>query len=369
MDNFRTDEHYMRRCIALARKGGGRTAPNPMVGCVIVCDGRIVGEGFHEHYGGPHAEVNAVASVKDQRLLSRSTLYVSLEPCAHYGKTPPCADKIASLRIPRVVIGSSDPNPLVAGKGVARLRAAGCEVTEGVLRAACDDLNRFFMCHFLKGRPYIVLKWAESSDGFIDRVRTAGTPEGPNWITGEEERRLVHQWRAGMQAIMVGTNTAATDNPALTVRYDAASQDDALPGPTYYPHPLRIVPDRTLRLPASLRLFDGTAPTWVLSERQPSEEWAASRRGTTVFPMAIGEGAWLPSLAELLHAHHVQSLLVEGGARLLQSFIDCGMWDEARVFSGRCTFGAGIPAPHLTDARLTAGRAFEQSTLSVYRHA
>ena len=369
MDNFRTDEYYMRRCIALARRGSGRTSPNPMVGCVIVCDGHIIGEGFHQHYGGPHAEVNAIDSVRNPALLSRSTLYVSLEPCAHFGKTPPCADRIVSLRIPRVVIGSPDPNPLVAGKGAAKLRAVGCEVTEGVLRVACDDLNRFFLCHHLKHRPYVVLKWAQSADGYIDRIRTAETPVGPHWITGEEERRTVHAWRAEMQAVMVGTHTARADNPALTVRCAEVQAGVTLPAPTFYPHPLRIVTDGDLRLPASLQLFDGTAPTWVVTRRSPSAEWTGARAGTTAFRLENNGGGWVESLVELLDKHAVQSLLVEGGTRLLQTFIEEGVWDEARVFSGTCVFGDGLPAPALKDARLTAGQSFARSFLSVYRHA
>ena len=366
MYNFKTDEAYMRRCIELAANGRGRTAPNPMVGCVVVCDGAVIGEGYHRAYGGPHAEVNALDSVREPSLLPRATLYVSLEPCAHYGKTPPCADRIVASRIPRVVIGSPDPNPKVSGRGVARLRAAGCRVTEGVLRAECDALNRFFLCYHLKHRPYIILKWAQSADGFIDAPRPEGTPAGPRWITGPEERALVHAWRAGCQAIMVGTRTALNDDPALTVRNVPAASDAPMPMPTCYPHPLRIVLDRSLRLPSGLHLFDGTAPTCVLSGRPAPDGWQAQRPGTELWQMPF-DNDWPAHLMETLYARQIQSLLVEGGRQLLQTFIDAGLWDEARVFSGKTSFGGGVPAPVMTGSPCSSV-AYAQSTLYFYRH-
>ncbi|MCR5713965.1 MAG: bifunctional diaminohydroxyphosphoribosylaminopyrimidine deaminase/5-amino-6-(5-phosphoribosylamino)uracil reductase RibD [Bacteroidales bacterium] len=367
MDNFKTDEAYMRRCIALAGNGRGRTAPNPMVGCVVVCDGNIIGEGYHRAYGGPHAEVNALDSVRDPSLLPHATLYVSLEPCAHYGKTPPCADRIVASRIPRVVIGSPDPNPKVSGRGVARLRAAGCQVTEGVLRTACDALNRSFLCYHLKHRPYIILKWAMSADGFIDAPRPEGTPVGPRWITGTEERALVHAWRAGCQAIMVGTRTALADDPSLTARDVPAASDTPMPVPTCYPHPLRIVLDRSLRLPSGLHLFDGAAPTWVLSERPATDGWRIGRPETELRKMSFDGNVWLSQLMEALYDRQIQSLMVEGGRQLLQTFIDADLWDEARVFSGKTSFGGGVPAPVMTGSPC-ASVAYAQSTLYFYRH-
>jgi len=211
-------ETYMRRCMELAAMASGYTAPNPMVGAVVVCDGRIIGEGFHRQYGEAHAEVNAIRSVRKTELLERSTLYVNLEPCSHHGKTPPCADLIIANRIPHVVVGSSDPNPLVSGKGIARLRAAGCSVTEHILEEECDRLNIRFMTFHRKRRPYIILKWAQTADGYIDMVRDRNIIGRPTWITGWYEQTLVHKWRSEEQAVMVGANTALTDNPLLNIR-------------------------------------------------------------------------------------------------------------------------------------------------------
>ncbi len=319
----------MRRCIELATIAAGYAAPNPMVGCVIVCDGRIVGEGFHRQYGTPHAEVNAVASVKNPELLSRSTLYVNLEPCAHYGKTPPCADLIIAKQIPRVVVGSSDPNPLVAGKGIAKLRAAGCRVTEHLLEEECDKLNVRFMTFHRKRRPYVLLKWAQTADGFIDIVRDRTVTGRPTRITGAYEHTLVHKWRSEEQAIMVGTVTALVDNPMLNVRNWFGRQ------------PLRIVIDRNLRLPGSLHLFDGSQPTLVFTEKQHAD---TPQAGYATVPFDEN----LPQhVLDELYRRNVTSVLIEGGTRLLQSFIDAGLWDEARIFAGNVRFGNGVEAPRM----------------------
>ncbi len=320
---------YMRRCIELATTAAGYTAPNPKVGCVIVCDGKIIGEGFHRQYGEPHAEVNAIRSVHTPELLKRSTLYVNLEPCAHHGKTPPCADLIIANQIPRVVVGSLDPNPLVAGKGIARLRAAGCQVIEHVQEKECDRLNIRFMTFHRKHRPYVILKWAQTTDGFIDIIRDRQVTDRPNWITGLYERALVHKWRSEEQAVMVGTNTAFIDNPMLNVRQWHGHQ------------PLRILIDRQLRLPRSLNLFDGSQPTLVFTEQQQPD---ASQVGYATIPF----DEQLPQrVLDELYRRNVISLLIEGGTKLLQSFIDTGLWDEARVFTGNVCFGDGVKAPHM----------------------
>ncbi len=317
----------MRRCIELAQNAAGYTAPNPMVGCVIVCDGRIIGEGYHQKYGESHAEVNAIRSVRHPDLLSHSTLYVNLEPCSHQGKTPPCADLIIVRKIPHVVVGSSDPNPLVSGKGIARLQAAGCKVTQHVLEEECDRLNIRFMTFHRKHRPYVILKWAQTTDGYIDIIRNNHVTARPTWITGAYEQTLVHKWRSEEQAVMVGTNTAFLDNPMLNLRH--------WPGKP----PLRIVIDRQLRLPDSLNLFDGSQPTLVFTEKQHT---ATHHIEYAVVPF----DRQLPQhILDELYRRNILSILIEGGTQLLQTFIDAGLWDEARIFTGKTRFGKGIKAP------------------------
>ena len=284
------DERYMRRCLQLAANGLCRTAPNPMVGAVLVCDGRIIGEGYHVRCGQAHAEVNAIRSVKDPALLTRATLYVSLEPCAHYGKTPPCADLIVEKGIPRIVVGCQDPFARVAGRG----------------------------------RPYITLKWAESADGYLDLNRTAGAPVR---LSNDLTAMLVHKKRAEHSAILVGTRTALLDNPSLTVRH------------WYGPSPVRVVIDRRGVLPATLRLFDGQAPTLVVTE-----EDCQPRPGVEYF-RADFRMPLLPQLLDELHRRNLQSLLVEGGGATLRTFIEAGLWDEAFVEESPVRLGDGVPAP------------------------
>ncbi len=324
------DEYYMARCLDLARKGFGATAPNPMVGCVIVCGDRIIGEGYHRACGEAHAEVNALASVKDPGLLTDSTLYVNLEPCSHFGKTPPCSGLIIEKMIPRVVIGSLDPNPLVGGKGIRQMEKKGIKVSSGVLEGDCLELNKRFFTFHLKKRPYILLKWARTKDGFIDRHRQEGEPEGVNWITGKEARQWVHKWRSEEQAILVGTRTAAIDNPELTVRNWKGR------------NPLRLVIDREGKLPDHLNVFNGEADTLVFTSK-PKEN------RDRVKYIIVPEGHdYITFLLDHLYDQEIQSLLVEGGAALFGSFIGAGLWDEARVFTGDRNFGKGIPSPELS---------------------
>lgn len=323
------DEKYMTRCIQLAQCGRYHAAPNPMVGAVIVCDGRIIGEGYHIRCGGPHAEVNAVRSVhpKDKDLLQRATIYVSLEPCSHYGKTPPCADLIISCGIPRVVVGCVDPFSEVSGRGIQKLRDAGVSVTVGVLEQECLALNRRFIVNHTEKRPYVILKWAQSSDRFIDRLRSS-SQEAPVVFSTSESSMLVHRQRAGVQAIMVGRRTALLDNPSLTVRH--------WPGDS----PLRIVIDRDLSLPEELHLFDGTVPTLVFTACTD----VPVRQGVEFVTLDFKHPV-LPQLLAELYARRVQSLLVEGGAALLQSFIDAGLWDEAHVETAPFALLEGVAAP------------------------
>ena len=331
------DEKYMMRCIQLAQNGKLGAAPNPMVGAVVVCDGRIIGEGYHAKCGEAHAEVNAINSVKDESLLRRSTLYVSLEPCAHYGKTPPCAKLIVSKGIPKVVIGCQDPFSKVAGKGIEILKQAGCEVVVGVLEKACQDLNKAFFTVQLKHRPFITLKWAQSADGFMDVERNDGEPVK---LSSPLTQLIAHKRRAEHQAIIVGTQTARLDNPSLNVRDWCG------------PQPLRIVIDKDLTLPRHLHLFDGSQPTLVVTEK--NETIAGAMTLQVDFNQSI-----LPQLMEELQRRNIQSLLVEGGSKLLQSFIDEGLWDEAYVEHCPQVLEHGILSPSLINPK----KSFKKSLI------
>lgn len=331
------DEKYMMRCIQLAQNGKLGAAPNPMVGAVVVCDGRIIGEGYHAKCGEAHAEVNAINSVKDESLLRRSILYVSLEPCAHYGKTPPCAKLIVSKGIPKVVIGCQDPFSKVAGKGIEILKQAGCEVVVGVLEKACQDLNKAFFTVQLKHRPFITLKWAQSADGFMDVERNDGEPVK---LSSPLTQLIAHKRRAEHQAIIVGTQTARLDNPSLNVRDWCG------------PQPLRIVIDKDLTLPRHLHLFDGSQPTLVVTEK--NETIAGAMTLQVAFNQSI-----LPQLMEELQRRNIQSLLVEGGSKLLQSFIDEGLWDEAYVEHCPQVLGHGILSPSLINPK----KSFKKSLI------
>ena len=316
----------MTRCIELAQNGIDGARPNPMVGAVIVHEGRIIGEGYHCHYGQGHAEVNAIASVKDESLLRESTIYVSLEPCSHYGKTPPCADLIIEKGIPRIVVGCQDPFSKVEGRGIRKLRDAGREVKVGVLEKECQRLNKRFFTFNTKHRPYITLKWAQSADGFMGRHHTNGQPL---MMSSELTQMVCHKNRAENMAIMVGTNTAAEDNPSLNVRSWAGRQ------------PLRIVLDRTLRLPDTLHLLDGTQPTWVFTEREHED-----LENVKYVNVDFNQGL-LQQIMNALYEGNIQSVLVEGGAQLHQSLIDAGLWDEAWIEHCPAVLGSGVKAPKL----------------------
>ena len=320
-------ETYMTRCLDLAELGLGHAAPNPLVGSVIVFNDRIIGEGFHHMYGGPHAEVNAVNAVTDKSLLPRSVLYVNLEPCPHSGKTPPCADLIIKTGIPEVVIGTTDPNPLVSGNGVRKLKQAGVKVTFGVLHGQCVALNRRFFTFHNNKRPHVILKWAQTSDGFIDILREGPGIQQPVWISNEISRMLVHKWRSEEQSILVGTQTALMDNPRLDVR--------EWPGNS----PIRMVIDRKLRLSKALNLFDNACPTLVFNELKDTTE------DQTHYVRIDFTGSLIETLLRYLYTKDIQSVFVEGGQRLLNSFIMENLWDEARVFIGHKRFEAGISAP------------------------
>ncbi len=327
MNNNARHEKYMQRCIELAGFGLGHTAPNPLVGSVIVYEDKIIGEGYHRRFGDAHAEVNAIGSVKNKDLLRKSTLYVNLEPCAHTGKTPPCTDLIIREGIPEVVIGTSDPHPLVSGKGIQCLDSAGVKIICGVKKNECVELNkRFFAFHTLK-RPYIILKWAQSVDGFMDVIRQNNETAEPNWISNEISRKLVHKWRSEEQAIMVGTNTALLDNPRLNVREWRGK------------NPIRILLDRSLRLPENLHLFDNSIKTIIFNEIKNYES------GNCLFIKIHFDQKFISTILEILYKMEIQSVIIEGGKMLLDSFISAELWDEARVFTGTKLFKAGIKAP------------------------
>lgn len=314
------DEKYMRRCIQLARNGLCTTVPNPMVGAVIVCDGKIIGEGYHIRSGEGHAEVNAVSSVKDSSLLSRSTIYVSLEPCSHYGKTPPCADMLIEKGLPRIVIGCEDPFAKVHGRGIKKLLDAGREVKVGVLEEECKHLIRRFVTFNTLHRPYITLKWAESADGYI------ASNQGKTMISTPKSLMLVHKRRAEHDAIMVGRETALVDDPTLTTRYWQGKS------------PIRVVTDRNLMLPDTLHLFDGSVRTLVFTTKYHINK---ENLEYIVLPEADYN---LPRFMQELASRGVQSLLVEGGAKLHQSFIDAELWDEAYIEKGDIILGDGVRA-------------------------
>jgi diaminohydroxyphosphoribosylaminopyrimidine deaminase/5-amino-6-(5-phosphoribosylamino)uracil reductase len=323
-------EQYMRRCLELAKQAAGFVAPNPLVGCAIVYEGKIIGEGFHQKFGEAHAEVNAIHSVSDPLLLQHSTLYVNLEPCSHIGKTPPCADLIIQKKIPEVIIGCPDLNPLVSGNGIRKLQAAKCKVQTGILEAESKELNKRFITFHKKKRPYIILKWAQTRDCFLAPKNNSRTN-----ISNEFSRTLAHCWRSEEQSIMIGTNTALHDNPKL----DARLWNNR--------NPVRVVLDRELKLPPSLNLFDHSVPTIVFTEKEKRGEENIG------FIQLDFKNNLLENILHILYEMQIQSVLVEGGARLLQSLIEKSLWDEARIFIAPLLLHEGISAPKISAAPIS----------------
>lgn len=326
------DEKYMQRCLELARQGFGNVAPNPMVGCVLVYKDKIIGEGFHQKYGEAHAEVNAVNSVGTRHVVSlqNSTLYVNLEPCAHFGKTPPCVDLLIKKNISKVVIANLDSNPIVRGKGIKKLMDAGVQVKVGVLENEAKELNKRFFTFHEKKRPFIILKWAETKDGFLaPPLHLERGKGGEAWISNELSRKLVHKWRSEEQAILVGTNTALTDNPQLNVRLWRGK------------NPLRMVIDKDLKLPKSLHLFDQKIPTVVFTTKKQK-----AKKNLEFIQLNFKKNI-VPQICNLCYEKRIQSLIVEGGEKLLTTFIKENWWDEARVFVGNKIFKKGIAAPEI----------------------
>ncbi|RAU84153.1 bifunctional diaminohydroxyphosphoribosylaminopyrimidine deaminase/5-amino-6-(5-phosphoribosylamino)uracil reductase RibD [Pontibacter arcticus] len=340
------NEIYMQRALELAILGNGYANPNPMVGCVVVHNGQIIGEGWHRQHGGPHAEVNAIAAVQDKSLLPESKVYVTLEPCSHFGKTPPCADLLIKYGVKDVIICNTDPNPLVAGRGIKKLQDAGAIVKTGVLEQQGLELNkRFFLFHTQK-RPFILLKWAETTDGFV-----AGPACEQVQISGPLAQRLVHKWRTEEQAIMVGTRTAQFDNPRLTTRHWSGK------------NPLRIVIDRQLQLLTNLHLFDKSQPTVVYNYKKQEEQ-------ENLYFVRLQENEpLLPQILQDLYQRNVLSVLVEGGPFLLNSFIEAGLWDEAMVFKSITNaLGQGIEAPVMKGGTLTQTQQLGSDVLFHYQN-
>lgn len=336
------DELLILRTFELARLGIGSVSPNPQVGCVIVKDGVVIGEGWHQKFGQAHAEVNAVASVKDKTLIQGSTIYVNLEPCSHTGKTPPCADMLIKHKVKRVIISNVDTNPLVGGSGIKKLADAGIEVITGVLEKEGRELNKRFFTFHEQQRPHIILKWAQTTDGFIARSNYES-----KWISNDFSRQLVHKWRSEEDTVLVGTKTAAHDNPMLTVR-DWSGRD-----------PVRLVIDRFLRLPDKLNLFDGSVKTICFNLLKHEEH-------ANLTLVRLDEQDFLISLVDYLTNEKIQSVMIEGGSLTLSMFIKAGLWDEARVFTSQRLFHSGIQAP-LFHGNLVSEDAIFTDTLRIFQ--
>jgi diaminohydroxyphosphoribosylaminopyrimidine deaminase/5-amino-6-(5-phosphoribosylamino)uracil reductase len=329
-------EKYIERCLSIAKNGLGTTRPNPMVGAVIVYNDRIIGEGFTSKYGGPHAEVNALNSVNDKSLLVKSTLYVTLEPCCHFGKTPPCCDLIIKYKIPNVVIGCQDRNPKVFGKGIKKLEDAGINVVVGIMEDQCLKHHKRFFTFHNKKRPYIIIKWAESIDEFI--APESRSKQKPIWLTNAYSRQLVHKWRSEEQSILIGTNTAIQDNPMLTVRSWTGN------------NPIRIVIDKEEKLMKDLNIFNSEAETIVVS----NNNFDFSK------PLAI-------QICNVLFNSRINSLIIEGGAQTIQSFINEDLWDEARVFTAPITLHKGTKSPNFSGSLISEYK-IEDDILKIYRN-
>jgi diaminohydroxyphosphoribosylaminopyrimidine deaminase/5-amino-6-(5-phosphoribosylamino)uracil reductase len=321
-------EKYIQRCIELAKNGLGTTYPNPLVGSVIVYQDKIIGEGWHQQAGEAHAEVNAVNSVKDKTLLQKATIYVSLEPCSHFGKTPPCCDLIIKSKIPNVIIGTIDPNIKVAGNGIKKLIEAGIQVTVGILEAECHELNKRFFTFHEKKRPYIILKWAETLNGFIAPLEK--DEKKPVWITNIYSRQLVHKWRTEEQAILVGTQTVIDDNPKLNAREWNGN------------NPIRLILDQNNRIPKNSHVFNNQVKTILFSKSKTTIE-----KENTIFEVIDFEQNIAKQIVKALYQHQIQSVIIEGGRKTLQTFIDVNLWDEVRIFIGNIEFTAGTKAPIL----------------------
>ncbi|MBP2833919.1 bifunctional diaminohydroxyphosphoribosylaminopyrimidine deaminase/5-amino-6-(5-phosphoribosylamino)uracil reductase RibD [Aquimarina sp. U1-2] len=338
----------MKRCIELAQHGLGTTYPNPMVGSVIVHEKHIIGEGWHYRAGEPHAEVHAIRSVKDETKLKDATLYVSLEPCSHFGKTPPCSDLIIQKGIKKVVIGTVDPFAKVSGSGIQKLMNAGCDVVVGILEAECNELNKRFFTFHQKKRPYIILKWAQTKNGYI--APDTSTQRAPVWISNQYSRQLVHKWRAEEQGILVGNQTVIKDNPKLNIRDWSGNP------------PTRVIIDRYGRIPVNSEVLHGKTNTIVIT----TEDYKKENKDTLVYETLSLKKNQVIQICDILYRHQIQSVIIEGGRFTLQSFIDENLWDEARIFEGNVDFKNGIEAPKLRGRLLYEKKIIDDTLKLLY---
>ncbi|MFO8236397.1 MAG: bifunctional diaminohydroxyphosphoribosylaminopyrimidine deaminase/5-amino-6-(5-phosphoribosylamino)uracil reductase RibD [Bacteroidales bacterium] len=356
MQSIEQDKKYMKRCLELATLAAGNTYPNPMVGSVIVQGGKIIGEGYHRTYGEVHAEVAAIESVQERGLLRDATLYVNLEPCSHYGNTPPCAERILREEISRVVIGTLDTSGKVSGKGVEILKNSGCDVTVGVLEDECRELNKRFFTFHEERRPYFILKWAQTQDGFIDKKRMPDDPIAPNWITDRVAKRLVHKWRTQEHAIVVGSKTAIKDNPELNVRK------------WFGKNPLRFVIDKDFEINERYKLIYDQDNTVIFVDKKVDEGRLAKYGNYEVeFERLDFTEGLLTQVCDYLYIKGIMSTIIEGGAITLQSFLNENLWDEARVFIGDGLFYEGTKAPVLPSDMLTEQVEYKNSSLYIFR--
>tara|TARA_B100001939_G_scaffold37389_1_gene29135 strand:- start:1210 stop:2238 length:1029 start_codon:yes stop_codon:yes gene_type:complete len=341
---MKTHEHFIEKCITLARKGILNVSPNPMVGCIIVYNDEIIGEGYHQEYGKSHAEVNAIKAVKDKSLLSKSTLYVNLEPCCHHGKTPPCTDLIIRHNFSKVVIGCIDPFSEVSGRGIKKLEDNSIKVVHGVLEEKCKDLNRrFFYFHKYK-RPYIILKWAKSKDNYIAPINQ----EKPFWMTSKKSKTLVHNWRAEEDAILVGRKTVTADNPSLTVRMCEGK------------NPMRLVIDKSLSLKNNYNIFDDDAETLVFNNIKSD-----TVRNTIYVKIDFSNP--IEEILNELYKRKILSLIVEGGAITINSFIENNLYDEIRLFTTEKVLENGILSPLIPNIKMTKNTIIDKDKLEVYK--
>ncbi len=332
----------MLRALELAKNGIGMVSPNPMVGCIIVKQGKIIGEGWHRYFGGPHAEVNAIESVSKKQDISGSDVYVNLEPCSHFGKTPPCADLLAYYNVKNVFIANRDLNPLVQGKGIEKLKSEGVRVTEGILEKEGRILNTRFFTFHEKSRPYVILKWAVTADGYIARENFDS-----KWISNEYSRLVVHQWRSQEDGIMVGANTVLYDNPQLNVR-DLNGKN-----------PIRIIIDPNLKINGSFNIFDQKQKTLVYNYKKSSSE-------KNLIYIKVAKERYMLNVLHDLKRRDIQSVLVEGGKILLENIVQSELWDEARVFSSSKTFGSGLAAPHLINGKMVSKGSIFDDELKIF---
>jgi diaminohydroxyphosphoribosylaminopyrimidine deaminase / 5-amino-6-(5-phosphoribosylamino)uracil reductase len=346
---LKTHEKYIKRCIELAKNGLGTTYPNPLVGSVIVYNDTIIGEGWHKKSGEAHAEVNAIHSVKDQSLLTKATIYVSLEPCSHFGKTPPCSDLIIARKIPNVVIGTIDPNNKVAGNGIKKLIEAGKKVTIGILEEECYELNKRFFTFHNKKRPYIILKWAESGDGFIAPI--SKEKQEPVWLSNTFSRQLVHKWRSEEQAILVGTQTVLEDNPKLDARDWSGN------------NPIRIVLDKSGKINSNYNVADGKIKTIFITEQENFT--TIDKR---IFENVIFDNLLPQKITSILFQHEIQSVIIEGGKQTIQTFIDANLWDEARVFKSKTILKNGVNAPKINAIHFKEQKIIEDKLLKFFNY-